>query len=282
MGKETYNPRGKTAEILTRALEIVGSVPYHVSARWVFYRLLQEGYYRSKSDYKNKLLPALSDARHAEWNGWQPDTLADETREAIPRGNGYRDPLAWLTAISDGGLKCHLDYWYAQPCYAELWYEARAMTDQFRHYTQFLTLRPMGGQASIPYKSSTAHDLDRSAAAYNKPVVVLYFGDLDRHGQIIASVIERDVRKWCNTPFRFIHCGLTMEQVYQFDVPENFEKPGAYQWEALTDQAAQEIITTSTAPFVSHDDFANVAAQETAVTDWLRSRLRSIVQDYAA
>lgn len=65
MGKETYKPHGKTARILDRAWELVQSVAYAVSMRWVFYRLLQAGYYSTKDDYKNKLTPALSDARPA-------------------------------------------------------------------------------------------------------------------------------------------------------------------------------------------------------------------------
>ena len=47
---ESYTPHGKTAKMLERALEIVNSVPYNVSTRWLFYRMLQEGCYTKKSD----------------------------------------------------------------------------------------------------------------------------------------------------------------------------------------------------------------------------------------
>ncbi len=92
----TYTPRGETAKILDRAFELVNSVPYQVSARWLFYRLLQEGFYSTKQDYANKFLKAVSAARHAFYNGWRPDTLADETRESITGGAGWEDVKSWL------------------------------------------------------------------------------------------------------------------------------------------------------------------------------------------
>jgi len=270
-----YTPRGKNAVILDRAYELVGSVPYRVSARWLFYRLLQEGHYNKKTDYKHKFLPAVCSARHAFYKQWRPDTLADETRAAIRRGNGWDTPGQWLEHVQQW-LKCELDKWHTQERYIELWYEARAMSDQFRHYTQFITLRPMGGQPSIPYKWDTAKDLERAAAVYNKPITVLYFGDLDEHGDTIASVVQRDVSKWCQVPFEFVHCGLTPEQVRRFGVPENPEKPGEYQWEALEDSAAKEIIFAHTAPFISHGAFSAVCARENEVSEWLRAEIATL------
>ncbi len=238
---EVYKPQQQTARILDRAFELVESVPYTVSARWLFYRLLQEGYYNTKQDYSNKFLKAVSAARHAFYKQWRPDTLADETREAIPGGAGWESGASWLEAVAKA--ECQLDKWYLQPVYLECWYEARAMTDQFRHYTKNVTLRPMGGQPSIPYKWKTAKDLERAARRYHHPIIILYFGDLDPAGETISETIERDVREWCNARFEFVRCGLTAEQVSLYNVPENIEHPGAYQWEALTDEGAREIMT---------------------------------------
>ena len=272
---EDYTPRGKTAVTLDRAFELVESVPYDVSARWLFYRLLQEGYYSKKTDYKNKFLPATSKARHAFYKQWRPDTLADETREPIIRGNGFKTPGEWVRAVQSG-LECELDKWYSQEQYIELWYEARAMTDQFRHYTRHINLRPMGGQPSIRFKWDSAKDIERIAKRYSNPITVLYFGDLDTAGETIAQVVERDVRKWCSVPFEFVHCGLTLDQVQRYNVPENPEKPGQYQWEALTDTAASEIISARTKPFISHGAFSDVCAKETAISAWLRAEIANL------
>lgn len=267
-----YRPKADVAAALARAWELVNSVQYQVSARWLFYRLLQEGYYGSKGDYSNKFLKAVSNARHAFYNGWRPDTLADETREAIRRGVGFSDGQDWLTALSER-IVCSLDRWRSQPYYVEIWYEARAMTDQFRHYTEHITLRPMGGHPSIPYKWNIAKDLERAAQQYEKPIVVLYFGDLDKAGATISEVATEDIRKWCGVEFEFIHVGLTEEQVLNYSVPENYEKPGEYQWEALPDDAASEIITGAVSTYVRQDALTEVASQESQVTDWLRAEL---------
>jgi hypothetical protein len=278
MLRDSYTPRGETAAMLDRAFEIVNSVQYQVSARWLFYRLLQEGYYSTKQDYANKFLKAVSNARHASYKGWQPDTLADETRESIPGGTGFRDPKSWLEAVAKA--ECSLDKWNTQPVYLECWYEARAMTDQFRHYTQHVTLRPMGGQPSIPYKWQAAQDIRRAARGYKKPVVILYFGDLDPAGETISEVIERDIRAWCPVSFRFVRCGLTEEQVQRYDVPQNIEHPGAYQWEALTDEGASDIITDNLQQYLRHDAFAEVEAQEEKVTAWLAGKLSELAGEW--
>lgn len=36
--------------------------------------------------------------------------------------------------------------------------------------------------------------------------------------------------------------GLTVEQARRYGLPENFERPGQWQWEALSDAQAREII----------------------------------------
>lgn len=275
MKNGSYAPHGKTADILARAYELVQSVPYTVSARWLFYRLLQEGYYTGKQDYKNKFLPATSQARHSFYEGWVPYMLADDTRTAIVRGDGASDVESWLEMVSNR-LTCELDKWRGQDFYIELWYEARAMSAQFEHYTEHITLRPMGGQPSIDYKWQTAKALEAAADAYGLPIVILYFGDLDAAGGTISEVIERDVRKWCEADFEFAHAGLTKEHVLQYDVPENFEHPGAYQWEALSDEGACEIIVDGVAPFLRHDVISQCVREEQDATIWIRAQVKEL------
>lgn len=272
MPRENYAPRAETAAMLDRAWEIMQSVPYAVGARWLFYRVLQEGFYAAKSDYKDKFIKVTSAARHAGYKEWRPDSLADETREAIIRGNGWACVEDWLKAVQ-AGLSCELDHWESQPYYIELWYEARAMTQQFEYYTEHIVLRPLGGQPSIDYKYKIAKALEDHA---DKEIIILYFGDLDTAGELISEVVERDVRKWCDADFEFIRCGLTLAQAQLYNVPENPEKPGEYQWEALPDEGAREIITTVTSPYLRHDAFADVATQEADATAWLRGHLAGL------
>jgi len=265
-----YKPQKKTAAILERAMQYVKSVPYTVSARWLFYRLYQEGYYRDKKDYKDQFMNPLADARKRMYAGWRPWTLADETRSTIYRGQGFADQLAWLEAM--GEQECRLDRWAARPVYVEIWYEAKAMTGQFEHYTKDITLRPFGGQPSIPFKWDVVSHFAEIRKDYpSKPIIVLYFGDNDKHGNQIPKSAVADIEYWCGLrgiEFDFYRAGLNNGQAVEFDIPENPEHPGTYQWEALSDEAARTIITQalSTIPDMTAND-EMVTRDESEVTE---------------
>ncbi len=76
-----------------------------------------------------------------------------------------------------------------------------------------------------------------------------------------SDVIERDVRTRCNVEFAFKRCGLTQAQANRHGVNEKPEKPGEYQWEALSDQAAREIIAQNTTPYWRQDAFKQIEAK---------------------
>ena len=268
----TYSPQPETADILRRAFLHIESVPYKVSIRWVFYRLLQEGFYSSKDDYK-KLINHIGRARHAFWEGWRPDTLADETRSSIIEGDAFESVEAWIKAPD----LCVLDKWQDQDSYLEIWFEARAMVEQFKEYTKYITLRPMGGQPSIPFKFNIAKDLD---AYEDRDVTILYFGDLDPAGRVIANVASEDVHRWSDCDFDFVWAGLTSEQVDKYRVPENFEHPGAYQWEALADDAAAEIIHEILSEYVDQEAIDNKIIEEVEATVWMREQQKDLIEKW--
>ena len=248
-----WQPNKKSAAILDRAWQHVQSVSYKVTLRWLFYRLLQDGFYSGKSDY-GAMVQLFSRARCCFYENWHPATLSDEGRRAIPHGAGEHATVEdWIAYITKGNWACNLDHFYQQEYYVEAWFEANAMAGQFRQHTNGITLRPMGGQPSIPYKWQAAKELEVAAQKYGKPVVVLYFGDLDDKGSEISDTIENEVSQWCSVGFEFVRCGLTIEQVNEYNVPENFEHPGAYQWEALTDGAAGEIIEGCISEYLDED-----------------------------
>lgn len=259
----------KEEAILDRAFEHVKSVPYNVSLRWLFYRLFQEGIYKTKDDYKFRFAPLLSRARHTFFKNWQPDTLADDTREVIDRANGY---MGTDEAMSEFGPRLReaafvsIDHFYRQENYIELWFEARAMVGQFEHYTKSINLVPMGGTASIPFKWNLAKRLETMAGRYGKPIVILYFGDEDLAGHTIQRTVETDVREWTDAAFELVWCGLTENQAREYDVPKNMEKKG-YQWEALGDAAAEEIITKAMAKYIDIDLIDEVEAEAGEIAD---------------
>lgn len=258
--RDDYTPNAKSRDILARAWEHVQSIPYAATLRWLFYRLLQEGLYSDKKDYRGPYMQLFSRARHNEWEGWRPDTLVDDMHGSIVRGDGFETPADWLDAISTE-LGCNLSHWYAQDYYVELWFEAAAMIRQFKHYTKNITLVPFGGMPSIAFKYEIAQRLDDMADKYNHGVKVIYFGDLDPAGMTIAETSVSDIRKWCGVDFEFIRAGLNPGDEVRYRIPENFEHPGAYQWEALNDAAAGELITLAVVEYVNMDIVDQVAAR---------------------
>lgn len=271
-----YRPRLKQETILDRAFELVQGVPYQVSARWLFYALLQEGTYRDKDSYKDKFLYLLAKARKRFYKDWRPDTLSDDTREAIIRGDGFLNERDWLEAV--GRAKCSLDKWHTQETYVELWFEAKAMRGQFEYYTDHITLRPFGGDPSIPYKWVIAKALEQAAEAYQLPITIIYFGDLDPKGLTIPESAVRDIRDWCNVGFGFIRGGLNPGDEVRYNIIENPEKPGTYQWEALSDEVAGEAITREISRFVSQGCFSEREQAEQSITDSFQERWQKFIR----
>lgn len=262
--------------MLDRAWEHVCSVAYAVSLRWLFYRLLQDGTYHEKSDY-GRLKNLVAKARKEFYEDWEPNILADDTRRSIERGGGGDPDFSVEDEIT--GLADYLDFqishFHNQKYYVELWFEAKAMIGQFEHYTREITLRPFGGDPSIPFKWHIAKRLEQASETYGKPIVILYFGDLDDKGLQIPESAAADIRKWSDAEFEFIHCGLNAEQVERLGVPEDPERPGKYQWEALTDDQAHEIISTAIGEWIDQD----VIDETSALAEELEDKWAPLVQE---
>lgn len=277
---DSYTPQGKGCAILDRAWEHLQSVPYKPSARWLFYRLLQDGFYSKKSDYKNAFLPLLSRVRHNGYGPWRPDTLIDDRRSATIRGEGYDSPAEWAEAIADRG-SVKLSRWGGQSYYLELWYEAEAMSAQFEYYTRNITLRPFFGMPSIPYKWDIAKSIEVASERYGLPVVIAYFGDLDTAGETIPETTLADIRGWCDVDFDFVRAGLNPGDEKRYNLPENFDHPGAYQWEALPDSGARELITATVGRYVDFAVMAEVEHEEQLATESFRFEMAAMAERWA-
>ena len=268
---EGYSPGPAVAKILDRGMAHIQSVPYQVSLRWLFYRLLQDGLLDAKSDYK-KLVGYTSKARKNFYGGWNPTTLADESRRSVQRADGFSDVGEWAEAVKKHGVGCGLSKYRGQENVVIIAYEARAMTEQFEEYTEGVDLWPFAGDASIPYKWDLAQAIGQ--AAEERPVTLIYFGDLDDKGLQIGDAAARDIEAWAGCDFEFIRAGLSEEQVERLGVPENPERPGQYQWEALTDDQAREIIRDAVDPLWDADAYQEVLTEQDAAHDDLLRYLK--------
>lgn len=299
--EKRYRPTPETKRILDQAWGYVQSVPYQTTARWVFYRLLQEGTYSQKADY-HRLLGILSKARKGFYGHWYPGVLADTTRAPILmerkgyyglslRGYGFQDEDEWLKSVKEE-LNCPLDRWAKQPIYEEIWFEAAAMQGQFIHYANpNIPLLAFHGDVSIPEKWRTAQRLAERCLRLKKPLRIFYYGDLDPKGLTIPDSAWEDISRWAFwimqvkepkldidewIPFRwesFVRVGIEKEHVTEFNIPENPERPRTYQWEALTDQQAKLLIEKSNEP-LDIEAFAEIEAQEKKIGKRLKKRLK--------
>ncbi|NLV47005.1 MAG: hypothetical protein GXY07_21195 [Candidatus Hydrogenedentes bacterium] len=274
---KSYNPQVETVKILDRAWEHVSSVPYQVSARWLFYRLLQDGIYRTKKDY-NTFLSIMSRARKNEYGPWRRDTLVDDTRTIYPHERGDRDGSAWAEDFKKHGVRCKLDHWFWQQRYVEIWFEAAAMVSQFRHHTSGIdiTLRPFQGMPSIYYKNEAARQISEYARkVYDLPVTILYFGDDDRAGHLIAETSIGDIYTWGDVELHVDRIGLNPGDGKRYGIPEDFEHPGNYQWEALNDETAGSLIKDALKHYVDLQVINEIREEEAAVETALMKHLKT-------
>ena len=285
----SYNPTPEIARILGAALGYVRSVSYTVTARWVFYRLLQDGTFSAKAGYKS-LLGYLSKARKGFWGGWRPDTLGDDTRAAVVRGGGYDSGAEWLRALSHYST-CSLDRWKGQPNYVEIWFEAAAMSAQFAfHANPNIPLLAFHGDVSIPAKWDAADRLVNRWLEDRKPIYVLYYGDLDPKGLSIPESARKDIEDFAwrivdesgqGDPdefldeFHFIRVGLDTDTVLRYGVPENPERPGTFQWEGLEDDAARELIRVAD-DYLDLEAFEKTEERAKGFTDKVRKHLLTL------
>ena len=294
-----YNPRWEVRDILKRALTYVNSVPYGVTARWVFYRLLQDGTLKEKEDYK-RLLSYLSNARKRFYGGWHPSTLVDESRSALVYGSGFDDGNQWLRSVQEK-TTCSMDKWQGQPNYVEIWFEAAAMQAQFEfHAHRYMPLLAFKGDISIPAKWDAAVRIADRWLELHVPVKILYYGDLDDKGIMIPETAERDVYEFVamalyerlrdmdgakaefhdfSEGWEFIRMGLNEDQIGQYNVPENPERPGTYQWEGLEDDDARQMIEAALV-YIDEDAFLEAEQRGEDITSQFQDHIGSLVLDY--
>lgn len=274
-----YSPSESNEIILDRAMEHVKSIPYSASLRWVFYRLFQDGIYTEKEDIDN-LTNLTSKARKGFYDEWRPYTLIDDTRGVIPGGNGFDDDEEWLEEL--GKLKFVKDKWLNQEYYIEVWFEAKAMSEQFKYYTKEtpIPLLAFGGDISIAEKWKAAKRLEWASKEYGKPIVILYFGDCDKKGDMIPKSALDDITKWCSVDFDFIRVGLNKGDGESLGLPEKPEKPGTYQWEALSDTQAGELITTAIDKYYDKEALAEVEKEEKEITDEFQERFKGFIEKW--
>ena len=269
-----YRPRPEQAQLLKAAWDHAKSVDYQVSARWLFYRLLQDGWLSKKADYK-RLIHLLSRARKSFYKDWRPDTLADDTRVVDDAGQGYHDLDEWMEAVADDQVFSYVDRWQEQDYYVLVCFEAKAMAAQFDFYLpSWMPRVAFGGDVSIPAKWKIAKLLGWASDRYGLPTRLIYFGDLDPKGLLIPESARTDIETWLpsHVDFEYERAGLNEGDQDAYDIAENPERPGTYQWEALDDDTAGRLISGAVESYLDIEAGERCEAEDarrmTAFREW--------------
>jgi len=158
-------------------------------------------------------------------------------------------------------------------------YEAKAMSAQFEHYLpDAAILFPFGGDPSIPAKWKLAQLLATRWKQYHVPVQVVYFGDLDEKGVKIEKTAKADILGWTTKlapdgEFQWARGGLDEDHVERYELPHNLEGKG-YQWEALSDVQAREIIEDAIDGLIDFAEIDEIEKQEELITAGFRRCFR--------
>jgi hypothetical protein len=239
----TRRARVDWTPIMRWLLDEIKALDYSPSTRWCFYRVMDR--YRLPKSAWGTFKATQSTWRKGEREGWAPNTLSDSARHVNYAGYGVASKREFYLQMLENPPAVGI--WDDLPFYPEVWFEAEAMNGQFEHHVRKawrITTRAFRGDYSIEKKYQAANDL-LAMAKRGKSITILYFGDCDAKGKAIPYSALKDVKKWMyqyQDRVQFHVAGLTVEQAHRYGLPENFERPGQWQWEALSDAQAKEII----------------------------------------
>ena len=206
-----------TYEILMEVLRFVKRYKV-VTVRQIYYGLVsQQIINNNKSEY-NRVVRIIKRARLAGLLEF--DKIIDDTREAqkTPSWDSIEDIIN--VAID----QYRSNWWVNQDYYVEVWLEKRALSRIFYPITDLydVYLCVGGGYQSW---SEIWEAKKRFEEVGDKPIIILYFGDLDPSGKDMP----RDIKERFQTlgiDIRVEEVALTRDDIEQYNLPRNPTKPG--------------------------------------------------------
>ena len=228
MFKPPNKPNAKSLRLIAAIVKLLDNTPFRLGASTVRYRLANGGIMSNAKDgdesesQKNAIERLLKTARALDMIGW--DQIVDQGQISTT-WFGYASPSDW---VKDSIRTLVLLPWPAQPVYLHCFVEAAGLKDQFDHALSRyrVDVEYGGGNGSWTQLHSLAEKMARQATAFDKPAVILTFGDWNPSGKNIHDEVVEAMRKWCPIPVDVRRAALVRKDLKRYKLPTYKPKAG--------------------------------------------------------
>jgi hypothetical protein len=266
LGLAPWKPQGRTLP-LVEAIDAVLD-EYHpfwpLTARQVYYRLIGLGLPIPKTKGgADGVGDKLNRGRRA--GRWPWEAIRDDVAVREIVGDGYHSPAEFWQAVRADAKHYKRDLHSGQPQRVIVWCEAAGMVDQIMRACADLPVLVRSGSGMN--SSTLVKEQAQGIVDADRPTLVLYIGDLDTWGQVIEDRVADDLAAFVHDlgdpdALSFRTIAITDEQID--GLPQNPEKPGQFQAEALPPDELAQIVRVAVESELDLDAVAQAQAAEEA------------------
>ena len=214
----------KTLQLIDEINKIIEETPIKQTLRQIWYRIISKLILTQNPANYKKVSRASVKGRKAGLIG--KDKIIDPERHRELREYYYQTPEEFFNyKTSYNSLKEYLtNYyvhnWHNQPEFIEVWTEKGALRTVFepiikKYGVSFVVCK---GYASYTILLESAKRIKEECKTRKKEsCTILYFGDYDPCGKMIAKVIREEFKN-LNTSINFVEVALTSAQIDDFDL----------------------------------------------------------------
>ena len=286
LGLAPWDPKPRTLPLIEAIDAVLAEYRdfWPLTARQVYYRLIGLGVPVAKTKVgADGIGDLLSRGRRSE--RWPWEAIRDEGAVRSGVGFGYDGPADFWKSVRRSADFYGRDLRASQPRRVLVWCEAAGMTPLIEDACAGLPVLVCsgGGEPSV----TLLHEQATEIVADARPTVVLYIGDLDKHGKVIEDRVADDLRAFVDDlggdldRLRFQTIALTEAQVAESrqagePLPEKPEKPGEFQAEALPPGVLARIVREAVEAEIDSDAVAEAEAEEGAEREAILGQLAGL------
>jgi len=208
--------------LIEKSVEVLSGYTEGITIRQLYYRLVAVHGLTNDIRHYKRADEAISQAR---WSGTiQFDQIIDRERsmyghtQAAEKDlnaeiqNGKEQVEAWMESY-------HLERWSNQPHYVEVWIEKKALQGVFEGPcgSYGVGLGPCKGYSSLTFLHDARYRFE-DAAARDKEIHILYFGDYDPSGKDIPRSIKVNIGRM-GVDVNVHHIALNQSQIAAMSLP---------------------------------------------------------------